>query len=133
MQETDYIMRFIQALFDALSKLKNSIDKGDTDGAKQQLTSAYGMFGKTESYFITTPLNDIIAELKTKDGDYLKRLLVLSKLLFLHAQIESNVINKKIILKKTQAMMNHYQEHTTEFSFELLNDLAAVNARLNSL
>ncbi len=133
MVEKDYIMHFIQALFDALGKLKNSIDKGDINGAKQQLASAYGMFGKPDQYFITTPLKELITELKTKDGDYLKRLLVLSKLLFLQSQIENNTIAKKAILTKAQALMLHYQEHTTEFSFELLNDLAKVQSEIARL
>ncbi len=133
MVEKDYIMRFIQTLFDALNKIKNSIDKGDINGAKQQLTTAYGMFGKDEAYFIATSLKEVITELKTKDGDYLKRLLVLSKLLFLHAQIEENITHKKVILEKTQTLMNHYQENTTEFSFELARDLATVNTQLENL
>jgi hypothetical protein len=131
MLEKDYFMRLIQTLLDAIQNIVNSIDKEDVEGAKKRLNESYGFLGKDADFFITSSIGNIIIFFKTKEGDYLKRAEVLAELLFLNAEIQTSLSDKKQLLNKSKLLFEYYTKYSKEYSFTVNSKLVEINDKLN--
>jgi len=127
MLEKDYFMRLIQTLLDAIQNIVNSIDKEDVEGAKKRLNESYGFLGKDADFFITSSIGNIIIFFKTKEGDYLKR----AEVLFLNAEIQTSLSDKKQLLNKSKLLFEYYTKYSKEYSFTVNSKLVEINDKLN--
>ena len=130
MLEKDYLMRLIQTLFDAINRIANSIDRDDIEGAKIQLNESYKLLGHEEDYFHNTDYKDLIEFFKLKEGNYLKRVQLLAELIYLDATIETNKTHKIEKFKKSNKLLQHYIDHSEEYSFEINNKLISIKNEL---
>lgn len=130
MFEKDYLMRLIQTLLDAINKIVNSIDKGDIEGAKTQLSDSYRLLGNEEDYFSKTDYKELIEFFKSKEGNYLKRVEFLAELIYLEATIEEDKILKYEKFKKSKKLFEYYSEFSKEYSFEINNKLVFIKNEL---
>jgi hypothetical protein len=130
MFEKDYLMRLIQTLLDAINKIVNSIDKGDIEGAKTQLSDSYRLLGNEEDYFSKTDYKELIEFFKSKEGNYLKRVEFLAELIYLEATIEEDKILKYEKFKKSKKLFEYYSEFSKEYSFEINNKLVFIKSEL---
>ena len=133
MLEKDYLMRLIQTLFDAINRIANSIDRDDIEGAKTQLNESYKLLGHEEDYFHNTDYKDLIEFFKLKEGNYLKRVQLLAELIYLDATIETNKTHKIEKFKKSNKLLQHYIDHSEEYSFEINNKLISIKNELEKL
>ena len=133
MLEKDYLMRLIQTLFDAINRIANSIDRDDIEGAKIQLNESYKLLGHEEDYFHNTDYKDLIEFFKLKEGNYLKRVQLLAELIYLDATIETNKTHKIEKFKKSNKLLQHYIDHSEEYSFEINNKLISIKNKLEKL
>ena len=131
MFEKDYLMRLIQTLLDAINKIVNSIDKGDIEGAKTQLSDSYRLLGNEEDYFSKTDYKELIEFFKSKEGNYLKRVEFLAELIYLEATIEEDKILKYEKFKKSKKLFEYYSEFSKEYSFEINNKLVFIKNELD--
>jgi hypothetical protein len=130
MFEKDYLMRLIQTLLDAINKIVNSIDKEDIEGAKVQLNDSYRLIGNQEEYFYNTGCEELIKFFKLKEGNYLKRVVILAELIYLDAIIEDDKTNKLQKFEKSKNLFQHYLEHSKEYSFDIKNKLILIKNEL---
>lgn len=133
MIEKDYFMRLIQQLFDALQKIVNNIDTNDTEEAKQQITDSYALLGKDAQFFRTTSIDELLTFFKTQEGDPLKKAEIVAELLYLDAQLQTDVVTELKILSSSKSLFEYYVKQSKEYSFETQNKLAQINLEINLL
>lgn len=131
MIEKDYFMRFITTFFDAINQIINGIEKDDIENVKIQISHSYKLLGNDSSFFIGKELEDILKLFKTKDGHYLKRVHMLSELMYYDSLIQENIELKNNILEKSIQLLEYYFQNTNEFSFEISNKLIAMKNEFN--
>ena len=132
MIEKDYFMRLIATLFDAINQIINGIENDDIENVKIQIDHSYMLLGNESSFFIDEDFEEILKLFKTKDGDYLKRVQMLSELMYYDSLIQKNNELKNIILKKSIRLLEYYIKNTKEYSFEINNKLIAMKNEYNS-
>ncbi|MDD3721612.1 MAG: hypothetical protein PHW92_03865 [Lutibacter sp.] len=132
MIEQDYLMRFINTFFDSINQIINGISRDDIENVKIQISHSYKLLGNESSFFIDEDFEEIFKLFKTKDGDYLKRVQMLSELMYYDSLIQKNIEIKNNILKKSIYLLEYYIENTKEFSFEINNRLTTMKNELNS-
>lgn len=133
MQERDYLMRLFTLLTDALNRIINSLDNGDTELAKVQINEAYELLGEDSEYFTSNSLEDIIIFFKNKEGDYLNRIEILTQIMYYESLIETNDSLKKKILEKAVLLLEFQQGHTDVYSSELIGKLTQMKNTLSGL
>lgn len=133
MIEKDYFMRLIQQLFDAIQRIVNNIDTNDTEEAKQQLTDSYALLGKDAQFFRTTSLDELLTFFKTQEGDPLKKAEIVAELLYLDAQLQTDIATELKILYSSKSLFEYYIKQSKEYSFETQNKLSQINLEINLL
>lgn len=131
MIEQDYLMRFINTFFESIKQIINGISRDDIENVKIQISYSYKLLGNESSFFIDEDFEEIFKLFKTKDGDYLKRVQMLSELMYYDSLIQKNIEIKNIILKKSIQLLEYYFQNTKEFSFEINNRLIKMKNELN--
>ena len=126
MEERDYLMRLITVFMNALNRIINCIDLDDIENAKTQINEAYALLDADSSYFLNNSLDNIIVFFKTKEGDYLKRIQMLSQLMYYDSLVQEADLMKQQKLKKTIALLEYQNLYTEEYSLEL-------NAKLSQM
>ena len=132
MIEKDYFMRLVATLFDAINQIINGIENDDIENVKIQIDHSYKLLGNESSFFIDEDFEEILKLFKTKDGDYLMRVQMLSELMYYDSLIQKNNELKNIILKKSIRLLEYYIKNTKEYSFEINNKLIAMKNEYNS-
>ena len=110
----------------ALNRIINCIDLDDIENAKTQINEAYALLDADSSYFLNNSLDNIIVFFKTKEGDYLKRIQMLSQLMYYDSLVQEADLMKQQKLKKTIALLEYQNLYTEEYSLEL-------NAKLSQM
>ena len=126
MEKRDYLMRLISIFMNALNRIINCIDLDDIENAKTQINEAYALLDADSSYFLNNSLDNIIVFFKTKEGDYLKRIQMLSQLMYYDSLVQEADLMKQQKLKKTIALLEYQNLYTEEYSLEL-------NAKLSQM
>tara|TARA_B110000114_G_scaffold121389_1_gene127182 strand:- start:218 stop:649 length:432 start_codon:yes stop_codon:yes gene_type:complete len=126
MEKRDYLMRLISIFMNALNRIINCIDLDDIENAKVQINEAYTLLDADSSYFLNNSLDNIIVFFKTKEGDYLKRIQMLSQLMYYDSLVQEADLMKQQKLKKTIALLEYQNLYTEEYSLEL-------NAKLSQM
>ena len=119
-------MRLISIFMNALNRIINCIDLDDIENAKVQINEAYTLLDADSSYFLNNSLDNIIVFFKTKEGDYLKRIQMLSQLMYYDSLVQEADLMKQQKLKKTIALLEYQNLYTEEYSLEL-------NAKLSQM
>ncbi|MFA5299658.1 MAG: hypothetical protein WC389_15830 [Lutibacter sp.] len=132
MIEKDYFMRLVATLFDAINQIINGIENDDIENVKIQIDHSYMLLGNESSFFIDEDFEEILKLFKTKDGDYLKRVQMLSELMYYDSLIQKNNELKNIILNKSIRLLEYYIKNTKEYSSEINNKLIAMKNEYNS-
>lgn len=131
MYEKDYILRLIKKFSDALNLIINGIEKDNIEDAKIQINDLYRLLGNKEEYFLSTAFEELISFFKSKDGDYLKRVLLLAELFYIDSTIEKKDDIKKSKILKSQSFFNHYMKFSKEYSFEVKNKLILIKKEID--
>ncbi len=121
MFEKDYLMRLIQNLFDSINKIINCIDKNDINGAKEIIDESFDLLGQDSDYYISTDINAIVNNFKSKDQNYLNLVEILSHLLYLKGKVTETEEEKKKYLVQTKKLIEHYNNNSNDFSIQLNN------------
>ena len=130
MEERDYLMRLITFFMNALSRIINCIDLDDIENAKTQINEAYAFLDADSNYFQDSDLETIILFFKNKEGDYFKRVQMLSQLLYYDSLVQSSGIKKQQKLKKAIALLEYQNIYSEEYSLELNNQLSQMKNTL---
>ena len=130
MEERDYLMRLITVFMNALSRIINCIDLNDIENAKTQINKAYAFLDADSNYFQDSDLETIILFFKNKEGDYFKRVQMLSQLLYYDSLVQSSGIKKQQKLKKAIALLEYQNIYSEEYSLELNNQLSQMKNTL---
>ncbi len=132
MIQKDYLMRLIQMVFDAINQIINKIDKGDIDDARALIKDTYTLLGEKNIFFHTQEVEDIVNFFKEKEENYIDKIQMLAKLLFEESRIENDQIKKKELLQKTKSLLEHYNNSSKEFSFDVHQKITKVNQLLKN-
>ncbi|MDA9970599.1 hypothetical protein N9E56_02065 [Flavobacteriaceae bacterium] len=130
MEKRDYLMRLISIFMNALNRIINCIDLDDIENAKIQINEAYALLDADSSYFLNNSLDNIIVFFKTKEGDYLKRIQMLSQLLYCDSLVQDENFMKQQKLKKAIALLEYQNLYSEEYSLELNNQLSQMKNML---
>ena len=130
MEERDYLMRLITVFMNALSRIINCIDLNDIENAKTQINKAYAFLDADSNYFQDSDLETIILFFKNKEGDYFKRVQMLSQLLYYDSLVQSSGIKKQQKLKKAIALLEYQNIYSEEYSLEINNQLSQMKNTL---
>ena len=133
MEERDYLMRLITVFMNALSRIINCIDLDDIENAKTQINETYAFLDADSNYFQDSDLETIILFFKNKEGDYFKRVQMLSQLLYYDSLVQSSGIKKQQKLKKAIALLEYQNIYSEEYSLELNNQLSQMKNTLHQI
>lgn len=128
MIERDYLMRLITVFFETLTKIINGIETGNPN-VKDYILDTYKLLGKSKDFFLDNDDDIIFEYFKSLDGNYLKRVLMLSELMYYDA-ITNNDAN---LLDKAVNLMSFYCSNTKEFSFEIIEKLKIMKNKLETI
>ncbi|MEL4306661.1 hypothetical protein [Joostella sp. CR20] len=116
MLEKDYLIRYLNALFEALQKLKNNVETSTSSG-DEELKYAYALLGGDFDFFKEMTLEDVIKFFERKNGEHLESIHTLSRILYYDA-LEQNEEDLKLqILLKSKELNDFYSQHTDAFNF----------------
>ena len=130
MEERDYLMRLITVFMNALNRIINCIDLDDIENAKTQINEAYALLDANSNYFQDSDLETIILFFKNKEGDYLKRIQMLSQLIYYDFLVQESDFIKQQKLKKVIALLEYQNHYTQEYSLELNTKLTQMKNTL---
>ncbi len=134
MFQKDFLLRQITVFFDALNQIINSIDKNDIGSARVQISDTYLLLGNNANYFLTTPINSLLEYFKEKSNDYyLEKIKMLFQIMYYDAIVNKSILEGKQVLKKSILLLEYYLENTTEYSFELHNQLIEMKNRFDNI
>jgi hypothetical protein len=133
MEERDYLMRLIAIFINALNRIRNCIESGDIEKAKIQINESYACLGASSKYFQNNSLETIITYFEGKEGDHLKRIQILSQLMYYDAVVQEKDFAKQQKLNKSIALLEYRNFNSEEYSFELNNLLGQMEDLLCSI
>ncbi len=133
MIEKDYFIRLIQQLFDAIQRIANNIDTNETEKAKQQLTDSYALLGIDAQFFRTGTKDELVTFIQLEENGSLKKIHIVAELLFLDAELQTDIATKIKILNASKSLFEYYLNESKEYSFETQNKLTQINLELNLL
>ena len=114
----------------ALNRIINSIDQDDIENAKVQINEAYTLLDADSSYFSNSNLEEILFLFKAKKDDYLKRIQMLSQLMYCDFLVREDGFIKEQKLKKAIALLEYQNLYSEEYSLELNNQLSQMKNML---
>ena len=132
MIQKDYLLRLFQLLIDAMHKIWNNIENGETELAKFQISETYKLLGESAEYFLKTNLDEIIELLSKKNQTSLTKLQLLSELMYYDSMIQKEK-PAKLQLKKAIELAEYYALNTNEYSLENNNRLLEMKDKLTSI
>lgn len=127
MLEKDYILRLIQTFLDAVNEIVNKIDKKDIDGAKIQINETYNFLGQNAIFFQEGEIDDVVDFFKSKDDDYLARIKLLARLMYLDAKTKHEFEVQIKLMNKAKLLFEYYNSFSDEFCVEINEELTEIN------
>lgn len=118
MHEKDYLLKFINNLTEAITRILIGIEKNDMAESRLEIDKAYEMFGKKSVFFRSKSLDEIIRHIRHQNDYDLKKLDLLAELIFIESKLEASEEVKCEMLQKAYRLWGYYIKYSREYSFE---------------
>ncbi|WP_335966160.1 hypothetical protein [Galbibacter sp. PAP.153] len=126
MLRKDYLLRFLNDLFEALQKIKKKVGTNIEDPSTD-IANAYNMLGKDVNFFLDNEIDVLIDFFNAKNNEHLESIKYLAELLYYDSLIQSNKGPKEKMLLKARELINYFNNNSTTYdlsSFQLSEKIA---------